>query len=375
MATMFDPNQSIQQNPEAIDIARQRKLADLLTAQGAQTPQGQTVAGGIYVPPNPLEYVGKLFNTYVGVKGNEALDQKQAQLAEALRAKTAEDLGKFHDLMSNPETRPQALQFAANSTAPQLQALAAELYKPQKLSEGDVFGLPNIATGEMTPLAQGGTKLTSEMKDAAIILGLPKDATTWTPQQRQAAHQYAIQMKQAGATNISVNTGQHGFDNALKLRSDFRSEPIYKGFEEIKAAKNQIDQAATMASPAGDLAAATKIMKILDPGSVVRESELGMAMSAAGLGDKLGNYAQMIISGQKLTPDQRKDFVALSDKLYNSAAQQYNAKRGEYAGIAEANGLSVDAAAGKPAQIKEIKTNNFGILPSALDAELKRRGL
>jgi hypothetical protein len=176
-------------------------------------------------------------------------------------------------------------------------------------------------------------------------------------QQDPRFSEYQMGLKRAGGTNLNVNTGQHGFDNALKLRSDFRSEPVYKGFEEVKSAKNQIDQAAKMASPAGDLAAATKVMKILDPGSVVRESELGMAMQATGLEDKVRNYAQMVVDGTKLTPSQRKDFTELSNKLYNASAEQFNQKRGEYAGIAERNKLDVNAAVGAPA---EIKTNQGG---------------
>lgn len=88
------------------------------------------------------------------------------------------------------------------------------------------------------------------------------------------------------------------------------------------------------------LAGATKLMKILDPGSVVRESELGMAMSASGLMDRLTNYAQMTISGQKLTPTQRVDFQRLADSFYAESSKLYNAKRGEYKGIAERNELN-----------------------------------
>lgn len=151
------------------------------------------------------------------------------------------------------------------------------------------------------------------------------------------------QIAQAGksSTNVSVNTGQKGFDNTLKLRGDFRSEPIYKAHQEVQAAHSQITQALKLQSPAGDLAGATKIMKILDPGSVVRESELGMAMAASGALDRLQNYASNVINGTKLTPKQRIDFQNLADKLSAESAKQYNGKRSEYQGIAERNGLSV----------------------------------
>jgi hypothetical protein len=80
MAEMFNP-----QNPEILELTRQRKIADLLTSQGLQTPQGQTVAGGIYVPPNPMEYIAKLYGTYQGIERNKELDTQEQALAQKLR--------------------------------------------------------------------------------------------------------------------------------------------------------------------------------------------------------------------------------------------------------------------------------------------------
>jgi hypothetical protein len=151
--------------------------------------------------------------------------------------------------------------------------------------------------------------------------------------------QWDREQRAASRPSVSVNTGQQGFKNTLDLRGDFRSEPTYKAFQETHAAHSQIKQALAQASPAGDLAGATKIMKILDPGSVVRESELGMAMAASGLLDRMQNYATNVIKGTKLTPTQRQDFQTLADALYGEAVKAYNAKRGEYEGIAQRNGL------------------------------------
>ena len=371
MADITTDNQFLENDPDVLGLQRQRQLANLLTGQAFNQPQGQMISGH-YVAPSALQQALPMINAAIGGLTNANLDTKQQELAAALRGKQMEVAQQY----ASAKTPQERMAAAMSPYAPKIiQTAYAERLKPQKVGEGEAIYSEDFGTGQFAPMIQGGQKVSTDVRTAMQTLGINKPIEQLTPQELQAVNAKMVQLKQAGATNLVVNTGQHGFDNALKLRSDFRSEPVYKGFEEIKAAKNQIDQAVTMASPAGDLAAATKIMKILDPGSVVRESELGMAMSAAGLGDKLGNYAQMIISGQKLTPDQRKDFAALSDKLYNSAAQQYNTKREEYAGIAQANGLSVDAAAGKPAQLKEIKSNAFGILPGALDAELARRGI
>ena len=159
------------------------------------------------------------------------------------------------------------------------------------------------------------------------------------------------QVAQAGASSVNVNTGQKGFDNELKLRGDFKQEPVYKAHQEMQSAYSQIQQSLKQATPAGDLAGATKIMKLLDPGSVVRESELGMAMAATGLLDRVQNYAQNIISGNKLTPKQRVEFQQLADALYGESVKAYNSKRGEYTKLGAEYGLNAERAIGGPASL------------------------
>lgn len=290
-------------------LNRQQQLANMLL-QNNQQPQGQMISGR-YVAPAWTQMLQPVANMLTGAYLAKQGDKKASELAQALR-----------------EGREAEKQAAI-----------------QAIQKGDAAGalaLPNVYGGA-TPFQSALVK--------AAIPEQPTSMREFTEAARNPQYAQFLQAQnQAKGTNISVNTGQHGFDNALKLRSDFRAEPVYKGFEETKAAKNQIDQAAKMASPAGDLAAATKIMKILDPGSVVRESELGMAMAATGVEDRVRNYANMVITGEKLTPAQRKDFVELSNKLYNASAEQFNQKRGEYAGIAERNKLDVEAAVGAPAK-------------------------
>lgn len=208
---------------------------------------------------------------------------------------------------------------------------------------------------KMTVVAPGGS-LVDESTGIAKFTAPEKTPSTPAEQQGYELAQrqgykgsfmdYQTALKKAGASSVSVNTGQKGFDNTLKLRGDFRSEPIYKNHQDTESAHRQISSSLKMGSPASDLAAATKIMKILDPGSVVRESELAMAMAAVGMEDKIVNAIPMLLSGQKLTPTQRKDFQNLADKLYNESAKQYKAKRFEYENIAERNGLNAPDVVG-----------------------------
>jgi hypothetical protein len=111
------------------------------------------------------------------------------------------------------------------------------------------------------------------------------------------------------------------FDMEDKLRGDFQANPTVKAAAEMQSAFKLIETASKSPSPANDMAMATKYMKLLDPGSVVRESELAMAMNTTGLVDKVQNYAKMIVTGQKLTPTQRQEFLD-SAKAINDAFQK-----------------------------------------------------
>jgi hypothetical protein len=82
-----------------------------------------------------------------------------------------------------------------------------------------------------------------------------------------------------------------------------------------------------------------------------------MAMAASGALDRAKNYAELRISGKKLTPDQRKDFQQLSDQLFGTATGAYNLKRGEFEQMGTAYGLDANRALGAPAKLpsKNIK--------------------
>lgn len=145
----------------------------------------------------------------------------------------------------------------------------------------------------------------------------------------------------ASATQVKqFNNAKDDFKNERDLRNDFKSEPIYKAHQEVKVAYGQIDKSLKLKSPAGDLAAATKIMKLLDPTSVVRESELSMAIAATGLEDRITSYVTNIINGTKLTPKQREDFRKLANELYTESDRAFSSKQKEYGDVAAEYGLN-----------------------------------
>jgi hypothetical protein len=63
-------------------------------------------------------------------------------------------------------------------------------------------------------------------------------------------------------------------------------------------------------------------MKMLDPGSVVRETEFATARDTAGLYTRLENSLKKAESGQFLQPKQREEFVNLAKQYLDSAQKK-----------------------------------------------------
>jgi len=121
------------------------------------------------------------------------------------------------------------------------------------------------------------------------------------------------------------------------LRDDYRNDS--KNYAEIKRQSAIIKAALNDPSAAGTLSAATAYMKMLDPGSVVRESELGMAMQTQGMIDRLQSYWTTIEMGKVLTPQQKADFARLSDQYMKAAEDAQRNINKRYSDIASGYGL------------------------------------
>lgn len=179
-----------------------------------------------------------------------------------------------------------------------------------------------------------------DMREYAKTYGLDLN----DPKQAQAAYKAVNEQKdrRVPKQSVVVNPALDPFKNEQSLRKEYQDNPFVKSAAEMNNAFRTIEAAYKRPSAANDLAMATKYMKILDPTSVVRESEFALAVNATGLMDKVYNYAHMIKTGEKLNPTQRKDFYD-SAKAINDAFQGEANKVGStYRGIGSQYGLSPD---------------------------------
>jgi hypothetical protein len=83
-------------------------------------------------------------------------------------------------------------------------------------------------------------------------------------------------------------------------------------------------------------------MKVLDPGSVVREGEFATAQNAGGVDERIRSLYNRVVEGTRLTEPQRADFVDRASRLYQGAEEQYNSIANQYKEFARKAGLPVD---------------------------------
>jgi len=102
-----------------------------------------------------------------------------------------------------------------------------------------------------------------------------------------------------------------------KIRAEIRkADPDYIKIED---AYGRVQASAEDPSAAGDLALIFNYMKMLDPGSTVREGEFATAQNAGGVDQRIVSLYNRIMEGERLSPSQRSDFTNRSGKLFVSA--------------------------------------------------------
>lgn len=124
------------------------------------------------------------------------------------------------------------------------------------------------------------------------------------------------------------------FGREQGIRKEYTGTPEYKRFDDVRASYDRVRAAARRESGAGDLGLIFGFMKMLDPGSVVREGEFANAENTAGVPDRIRNLYNRVISGERLNDDQRKEFIATAGDLYNAESDRMKGLNERYSGIA-----------------------------------------
>lgn len=148
------------------------------------------------------------------------------------------------------------------------------------------------------------------------------------------------QYDRVGGTKAVEKQGGEEFKREEKLRGEFIK--LSKDFRSVRDAYGRINASAKDPSAAGDLALIFNYMKVLDPGSTVREGEFATAQNSAGVPERIRARLNSVMSGERLGEATRQDFVSRAQSLYQQQESFFNQNRKHYSTLAESYGLNPD---------------------------------
>ena len=128
----------------------------------------------------------------------------------------------------------------------------------------------------------------------------------------------------------------------VNLRKEFNALPEVKTYKQVNAYYQNLLSGAKLGTPAGDQATIFGVMKMLDPNSVVRESEQATVKNAGAVPDKIINLYNRVLKGNSLAPSQRQDFVNMANSQFNNYKNQYTQSANAYRGYATDSGYDPD---------------------------------
>ena len=333
---MFNPYEAQQQ-----ELDRRRQMAQFLVGQQFQQQPRENALTAL------ARVLGAKFagQSLQGVKSDqEALNTERKTSAETQRKAISEAL------MGKPGVTP----FSAETPYPAIQQdpVAPDRNKALALMlGGQDDGMRNVAMAQALKPEEGFTlgpgQIRFDAQNRQIAQGLTDPQKREAPTVREFKEGNKVVTKQWNPSTgewDALATGEEpdpkAFENANKLRDEFNAAT--KDYVKVRDAYGRIVASAKDPSAAGDLALIFNYMKVLDPGSTVREGEFATAQNSAGVGTQVMNIYNRVLSGERLAPEQRQDFFVRAGKLHEAQLKGLDQLEGQYRSLSER--LSVDPA-------------------------------
>jgi hypothetical protein len=124
------------------------------------------------------------------------------------------------------------------------------------------------------------------------------------------------------------------------LRNEFQGKQVYKDTELL--AGSVLKMASARPTAAGDMSAIYSYMRLLDPGSAVKEAEYASAKNAAGWPQRMRVAYNNALAGEILDPETRRDFLDQANLLWKAQQQRFDVAASEHGRLARESGVRPD---------------------------------
>tara|TARA_R100000231_G_scaffold102002_2_gene75830 strand:- start:539 stop:1867 length:1329 start_codon:yes stop_codon:yes gene_type:complete len=271
------------------------------------TPSGPQVLPGFQGQENPYRALGRGVRNLLGNLFNRGSLRREERKAQKQVMEQADPMLDTMDpsVVERPEFEP----------VPDNQARIDEL---QERINRPIVTSQNLPTFDVSRVRGQTAKLSQEDKNIENFLpaGVTSDGRIVNGQTTTKATREQLR------TALQDRKSLEGVDQRTKdLRGEFRRATDQ--FSKIDQAFGRL-QGSLTGTGAGDLSLIFQYMKILDPGSTVREGEFATAQNAGGVDDKVRSLYNQIVEGARLSASQRIDFYERSKDLYKAEKEGYD---------------------------------------------------
>lgn len=318
--TMIAPSRRAQQDDQGLNAMRAKLLMQQAASQPTYIQPGEPPAKA-WAP-----VVAQLGSILAGKAATKQENAKQKQLADMLTGLVE---GKqVPGQMPEGQMGPGAIERVPYTENEKLAQLAQNP-ATQDVALKRMF--PEVSKQEGFSLSPGQIRYDASGKQIATAPGKEtSEGFSLSPGQvRFGADGKSI----ASVAKDPTPEKDSGFKNAKDLRQEFIGQS--KDFKQISDSFGRIQAAGKNPSAAGDLALIFNYMKMLDPGSTVREGEFSTAQNSAGIPERVRAMYNNVTSGERLTENTRSDFLGRANSLYDSQEQGQQQIEGVYKGLSE----------------------------------------
>lgn len=156
----------------------------------------------------------------------------------------------------------------------------------------------------------------------------------------------------SAAEAIGVGSGEDNkeiFEREKQVRKEYTD--LTKDYRAVAQAYDRVE--ASQDTGPGDIALIFNYMKMLDPGSTVREGEFATAQNSGGIPVALQNIYNQSVRGERLTPEQRASFKSQANDLFGAARKSEERARASLMPVINEYGLDENQIFGAPGETQE----------------------
>lgn len=363
-------------------LRQQREKEALAEQQKLQTAQMQGDLATLASNPNPTvqDYTNLMLKYPTMAENLKAPlaqlteQQSSAKRAEALNIFAALDAGQTEIAESLLQRQLEAAQNTGRQADVDSANALLQLVRTNPNAAKTSAGLFLASSMGVDKFGETWTKLQSEQRERQLLpgqlekqaadLGLTqqqtKEALARTDKLGAETQKLALELK---AMENGVVDPQKTFNMENTLRGDYqkRTTSLSEGTRNLDI----IRQSAGDKTGAGDIALITSFMKMLDPGSVVRETEFASAQNTAGLVGSLESWLKRLNSGELLKDQQRQTFANLAKKYMQAAEREDKRVRDDLGFVIKNYNLNPENIFGSRAGMGAPEETSSGQTPPA----------